>query len=205
MILLFQINPSASESALAVDHMRSFFECVLRDYYHHDVRTISAMMLERIADARQRGGGLSLPPESLFSLASRIAARSKCPPWQCPRSAPAPPQGAPGEPGRLEAPRARGQATARPATALGARASLLQSCRSAVGRHQDATPALLHTHTARTATFTREAGSHPRTPAYTHTARTPTCIAPGRPIQRLREGLLSAPPPHATHARLHRT
>ena len=84
MILLFQINPSASESALAVDHMRSFFECVLRDYYHHDVRTISAMMLERIADARQRGGGLSLPPESLFSLASRIAARSKCPPWQCP-------------------------------------------------------------------------------------------------------------------------
>ena len=54
MILLFQINPSASESALAVDHMRSFFECVLRDYYHHDVRTISAMMLERIADARQQ-------------------------------------------------------------------------------------------------------------------------------------------------------
>ena len=72
MILLFQINPSASESALAVDHMRSFFECVLQDYYHHDVRTISAMMLERIADARQHGGGLSLPPESLFSLASRI-------------------------------------------------------------------------------------------------------------------------------------
>ena len=78
MILLFQINPSASESALAVDHMRSCFECVLRDYYHHDVRTISAMMLERIADARQRGGGLSLPPES---LASRMAA--KCPPRVC--------------------------------------------------------------------------------------------------------------------------
>ena len=145
MILLLQINPSASESALAVDHMRSCFECVLRDYYHHDVRTISAMMLERIADARQRGGGLSLPPESLFSLASRIAARSKCPPWQCPRSAPAPPQGALVGPGRLEAPRARGQAPARPATALGARASLLQSCRSAVGRNQDATPAPLHT------------------------------------------------------------
>ena len=124
MILLFQFDPSASKSALTVDHMRSFFECVLRDYYHHDVRTISAMMLERIADARQRGGGLSLPPES---LASHMAARSKCPPWQCPRSAPAPPQGAPVGPGRLEAPRARGQATARPATALGARASLLQS------------------------------------------------------------------------------
>jgi len=124
MILLLQINPSASESALAVDHMRSCFECVLRDYYHHDVRTISAMMLERIADARQRGGGLSLPPES---LASHMAARSKCPPWQCPRSASAPPQGTPGGPGRLEAPRARVQATARPATALGARASLLQS------------------------------------------------------------------------------
>ena len=72
MILLFQINPCASESVLALEHMRSFFECVLCDYYHHDVRTISAMMLERIADARQRGGGLSLPPESLFSLASRI-------------------------------------------------------------------------------------------------------------------------------------
>ena len=147
MILLFQINPSASESALAVDHMRSFFECVLRDYYHHDVRTISAMMLERIADARQRGGGLSLPPESLFSLASRIAARSKCLPWQCPRSAPEPPQGAPGGPGRLEARRARGQATARPATALGARASLLQSCRSGTrpppGRHSP-TPAHPH-------------------------------------------------------------
>ena len=122
MILLFQFDPSASKSALTVDHMRSFFECVLQDYYHHDVRTISAMMLERIADARQRGGGLSLPPES---LASRMAA--KCPPWQCLRSAPAPPQGAPRGPGRLEAPRARGQATARPATALGARASLLQS------------------------------------------------------------------------------
>jgi hypothetical protein len=72
MILLFQVNPPASESALTVDHMRSLFECVLREYYHHDVRTISAMMLERIADARQRGGGLALPPESLFSLASRI-------------------------------------------------------------------------------------------------------------------------------------
>ena len=70
MILLFQVNPPASESALTVDHMRSLFECVLREYYHHDVRTISAMMLERIADARQRGGGLALPPESLFSLAS---------------------------------------------------------------------------------------------------------------------------------------
>ena len=107
MILLFQINPSASESALAVDHMRSFFECVLRDYYHHDVRTISAMMLERIADARQRGGGLSLPPESLFSLASRIAAQSKCSPWQCPRSAPAPPRGAPDSAGWLGTPRKR--------------------------------------------------------------------------------------------------
>ena len=72
MILLFQINPCASESVLALEHMRSFFECVLCDYYHHDVRTISAMILERIADARQRGSGLSLPPESLFSLASRI-------------------------------------------------------------------------------------------------------------------------------------
>ena len=72
MILLFQINPCASESVLALEHMLSFFECVLCDYYHHDVRTISAMILERIADARQRGSGLSLPPESLFSLASRI-------------------------------------------------------------------------------------------------------------------------------------
>jgi len=37
-------------------------------------------------------------------------------------------------------------------------------CRRAVGRHQDATHALLHT----------------------HTARTPTCTAPGRPMQCLR-------------------
>ena len=51
----------------------------------------------------------------------------KLPPWQCPSSAPAPPQGAPGGSGRLETPRARGRATGRPATALGARASRLQS------------------------------------------------------------------------------
>ena len=47
MILLFQINPSASGSALEVDHMRSFFECVLRDYYHHDVRTIRCAVASR--------------------------------------------------------------------------------------------------------------------------------------------------------------
>ena len=45
---------------------------MLRGYCHHDVRTISAVLLEHIADARLRGRGLALPPESLFSLASRI-------------------------------------------------------------------------------------------------------------------------------------
>ena len=95
MILLFQVNPPASESALTVDHMRSLFECVLREYYHHDVRTISAMMLERIADARQRGGGLALPPESLFSLASRIeeqlASAKQCTPGRRSNRGPAGP------------------------------------------------------------------------------------------------------------------
>eukprot|EP00964_Phaeocystis_antarctica_P132696 scaffold96820_cov28-Phaeocystis_antarctica.AAC.2 len=53
----------------------------------------------------------------------------KVPLWQRPSSAPAPPQGAPGGSGRLETPRARGRATRRPATALGARATRLQSRR----------------------------------------------------------------------------
>ena len=44
---------------------------------------------------------------------------------QWPSSAPAPPQGAPGGSGRLGTPRGRGQATGRPATASGARASRL--------------------------------------------------------------------------------
>ena len=42
------------------------------------------------------------------------------------------------------------------------------ACRRAVGRHQEATLALLHIHLARTASFTREAGSHARTPAHPH-------------------------------------
>ena len=42
----------------------------------------------------------------LASLEGRTAAWSKCPPpWQCPRSAPVPPQGAPGSSGWLGAPR----------------------------------------------------------------------------------------------------
>ena len=36
-----------------------------------------------------------------------LPARSKCPPWQCPSSAPAPPQGAPGGSGQLCTPRKR--------------------------------------------------------------------------------------------------
>jgi hypothetical protein len=52
--------------------LRSLFECVLRGYCHHDVRTISAVLLEHIADARLRGRGLALPPESLFYHASQI-------------------------------------------------------------------------------------------------------------------------------------
>ena len=43
--------------------------------------------------------------------------------WQCPSSPPVPPQGAPGGSGRLGTPRAEAQATGRPATASGARAS----------------------------------------------------------------------------------
>ena len=50
----------------------------------------------------------------------------KVPPWQCPGSAPAPRQGAPGGSGRLEARGTRDRATRRPATASGARASRLQ-------------------------------------------------------------------------------
>ena len=41
----------------------------------------------------------------LFREELSVAARSKCPPWQCPSSAPAPPQGAPGGSGQLGTPR----------------------------------------------------------------------------------------------------
>ena len=79
MTRLFQVDPIACESALTLDDKRSLFECVLWECYHHDVRTISAMLLERIAE---RGGGL--PPESLCSLASWIeellASATQCTP-----------------------------------------------------------------------------------------------------------------------------
>ena len=52
----------------------------------------------------------------------------KVPAWQCPRSAPAPPQGAPGSPGWLSAPRREAcRSTGRPATASAARACRLPS------------------------------------------------------------------------------
>ena len=60
------------------------------------------------------------------------AAWSKCPPWQCPSSAPAPPQGAPGRSGRLSTRKERSWPTGRSATASGARASRLQSSRFAL-------------------------------------------------------------------------
>ena len=50
----------------------------------------------------------------------RTAAWPKCRPWQCPSSAPAPAQGAPGGSGQLDTLRGRGRATRRPATAAGA-------------------------------------------------------------------------------------
>eukprot|EP00964_Phaeocystis_antarctica_P088734 scaffold56477_cov54-Phaeocystis_antarctica.AAC.4 len=53
----------------------------------------------------------------------------KCPLGSARGRPPAPPQGAPGGSGRLEAPMARGLATGCPATALGAPSSRLQSRR----------------------------------------------------------------------------
>ena len=68
---------------------------MLRGYCHHDVRMISAVLLEHIADARLRGGGLALPAESLFSLASRIeeqlASAKQCMPGQRSNRGPAGP------------------------------------------------------------------------------------------------------------------
>ena len=58
---------------------------------------------------------------------ARRHSMGKVPPWQCPSSAPAHPQGAPGGSGQLGTPRARGRPTGRPATASGARASRLHS------------------------------------------------------------------------------
>jgi hypothetical protein len=68
-------------------------------------------------------------------LAHLHAAWSKCLSLQCPSSAPAPFQGASGGSGRLETPTARGQATGRPATALGARASRLKAAHSTAFDH----------------------------------------------------------------------
>ena len=58
----------------------------------------------------------------LQPLPARAGTRSmlNVDPWQCPSSAPAPAQGAPGGSGRLDTPRGRGRATRRPATAAGA-------------------------------------------------------------------------------------
>ena len=44
---------------------------------------------------------------NLRELSKGQTAWSKCPPWQCPSSAPAPPQGAPEDSGRLGTPRKR--------------------------------------------------------------------------------------------------
>ena len=57
-----------------------------------------------------------------------VPAWSKCHPWQCPSSAPAAPEGAPGGSGQLDAPRVRPSHLA-PSHRLGIRASCLQSRR----------------------------------------------------------------------------
>ena len=64
-------------------------------------------------------------PSVVHWLLRWFRSRVKMPAWQCPSSAPAPPQGAPGGSGRLETPRARDWPSGRPATASGARASRL--------------------------------------------------------------------------------
>ena len=46
-----------------------------------------------------------VPVAAMLSAATSGAAWSKCPPWQYPSSAPAPPQGAPGGSEQLDAPK----------------------------------------------------------------------------------------------------
>eukprot|EP00964_Phaeocystis_antarctica_P114711 scaffold78656_cov48-Phaeocystis_antarctica.AAC.2 len=47
------------------------------------------------------------PSELQVCVARGTAAWSECPAWQCPSSAPVPPQGAPGGSGQLSTPRTR--------------------------------------------------------------------------------------------------
>jgi hypothetical protein len=57
---------------------------------------------------------------------ANVCPPQESPPWQCPISALAPPQGAPSGSGQLGTPMVRGWATGRPATASGARVSRRQ-------------------------------------------------------------------------------
>ena len=75
MILMFQTNPLAPEATLEEAHMKSLFACVLSEWAHHDVRTISAMLLERIASEHARSDEVfagGLPRDSLVALATRM-------------------------------------------------------------------------------------------------------------------------------------
>ena len=68
--------------------------------------------------------------ESIYIMFGCLSAWSKVPPWQCPSSPPAPPQGATGGSGQLGTSKNGAEPHAgRPATAAGARASRLCSRR----------------------------------------------------------------------------
>ena len=79
----------------------------LRLYGFRGLRTVHGTELKDLPQVEQHGQGAALA-----TISSAL-----------------PPLGVPGGSGRLETPRARGQATGCPATALGARASRLQSRR----------------------------------------------------------------------------
>ena len=81
---------------------------------------VAARRLPRLASG-------SRPPRVIVKMdVEGLDSTVEVPPWQCPSSASAPPQGAPGGSGQLALP-GRGRPTGRPATASGARASRLQS------------------------------------------------------------------------------
>eukprot|EP00964_Phaeocystis_antarctica_P024180 scaffold13553_cov80-Phaeocystis_antarctica.AAC.2 len=81
---------------------------------------VAARRLPRLASGAR-------PPRVIVKMdVEGLDSTVEVPPWQCPSSASAPPQGAPGGSGQLALP-GRGRPTGRPATASGARASRLQS------------------------------------------------------------------------------
>ena len=88
---------SSSQPAAQSQHSQSItwslFECVLREHHHHDVRTISAMMLGRIADASAAVASRSRQVALLSRLGwEQLASAKQCMPGQRSNRGPAGPE-----------------------------------------------------------------------------------------------------------------